>query len=68
MKETEISPSSLHQYVSVLVTKSDLIEDDLIDNRLDDPQAGSENLSSNDRRLIARSTAVSFIIKLCLKV
>ena len=33
--ENEMSPTTLHQYVSVLASKSDLIEDDLLDQQLD---------------------------------
>lgn len=33
--ENEMNPTTLHQYVSVLASKSDLIEDDLLDQQLD---------------------------------
>ncbi|EXB81611.1 hypothetical protein L484_014095 [Morus notabilis] len=35
VRENEMSPTSLHQYVSVLASKSELIEDDLLDHQLD---------------------------------
>lgn len=47
VRENEMSPTSLHQYVSVLASKSELIEDDLLDHQLD-------GLKSK-----ARTTAVS---------
>lgn len=36
VQEDEMRPSSLHQYVSVLVSSSDMIEDDLLDHQLDE--------------------------------
>lgn len=36
VQENEMSRSALQQYVSVLVSKSDVIEDDLLDSQLDE--------------------------------
>ena len=35
VRESELSPSALREYVSVLASKSELIEDDLLDCQLD---------------------------------
>ncbi|KAH7542063.1 hypothetical protein FEM48_Zijuj02G0033700 [Ziziphus jujuba var. spinosa] len=54
IQESEVSPSTLSQYVLVLASKCDLIEDDLLDNQLDGLQAN------------ARTTAVSsFLRRIC---
>ncbi|KAF7823301.1 Protein saal1 [Senna tora] len=42
IRETEMSPSSLDRHVSVLVTKVDLIEDELLNQPLDDSRHGNE--------------------------
>ncbi|KAM7528039.1 hypothetical protein LguiB_031449 [Lonicera macranthoides] len=54
VEENEMSPSTLHQYVSILVSKSDLIQEELIDHQLD----GSTTLSA---KLSARTTALKRI-------
>lgn len=58
VQESEISSSSL-QYVSVLVRKSDLIEDDLLDNQWDDYKESNLNSITSGAKLNARTTAVS---------
>lgn len=52
VRETEMSSSALQQYVSVLVSKSDVIEEDLLDCQL-----GGLGLK-------ARTTAVSYSVNL----
>lgn len=47
IRESEMSPSALHQYVLVLASKCDQIEDDLLESQLDCPRSN------------ARTTAVS---------
>lgn len=53
VEENEMNPSTLHQHVSILVSKSDLIQEELIDHQLD----GSTTFGA---KLSARTTAVSF--------
>lgn len=53
---TLMSSSSLHQYVSVFLSKSEVIEDELIDNPSDNCKDGA--------KLSARTTAVSFYTSL----
>lgn len=50
-----MSPSSLNQYVFVLVSKSDLIEDDLLDQQFistceETKTSGSSSIKSNSRK------------------
>jgi hypothetical protein len=59
VQENEMSQSSLSQYVSVLVSKSYLIEDDLLDHQLDDSSKGHEGLTTNCTKSNAITTAVS---------
>jgi hypothetical protein len=60
VQENEMSQSSLSQYVSVLASKSDLIEDDLLDRQLDDSSKGhKEGLTTYCTKSNAISTAVS---------
>ena len=59
VRENEMNQSSLFQYVSVLVSKSDLIKDDLLDYRLDDFSRGHEGLTTSCTKSNARTTAVS---------
>ncbi|KAA8550254.1 hypothetical protein F0562_001938 [Nyssa sinensis] len=60
VQESETSLSSLHQYVSVLVSKSDLIEEDMMDHQLDDSNEEHESLTPAGGKLNARTTVVSF--------
>lgn len=62
VRENEMNQSSLFQYVSVLVSKSDLIEDDLLDYRLDDFSRGHEGLTTSCTKSNARTTALRRII------
>ncbi|KAH9660289.1 ARM repeat superfamily protein [Citrus sinensis] len=55
VQEDEMRQSSLHQYVSVLVSSSDMIEDDLLDHQLDET---SHRIPCGFKRS-ARVTAVS---------
>ncbi|XP_059663371.1 uncharacterized protein LOC132309035 [Cornus florida] len=57
VQECELSASSLHQYVSVLVRKSDLIEEDLLDYQLDGSKEKHESLIISGARVDARTTA-----------
>ncbi|CAL8999762.1 unnamed protein product [Prunus brigantina] len=49
--ENEMSQSALQQYVSVLVSKSDVIEDDLLDSQLD--ELNSKARTTSLRRIIS---------------
>lgn len=59
VRETEMSPSSLHHYVSVLVGKLDLIEDELLNQQVE-PGHEQESLYSPGSAASARNTSVSF--------
>lgn len=59
VQENEMNRSSLFQYVSVLVGKSDLIEDELLDCQSDDLSKGHEDLTTSCTKSNARTTAVS---------
>ncbi|BBN67780.1 ARM repeat superfamily protein, partial [Prunus dulcis] len=50
VQENEMSRSALQQYVSVLVSKSDVIEDDLLDSQLD--ELNSKARTTSLRRII----------------
>ncbi|KAB1227344.1 Protein saal1 [Morella rubra] len=62
VRENEMSQPSLSQYVSVLVSKSDLIEDDLLDYQVDDSSKGPKGLTASCTKSNARTTAVSFCV------
>lgn len=64
VQENEMSQSSLSQYVSVLVSKSDLIEDDLLDHQLDDSSKGHEGLTTYCTKSNATITALRRIISI----
>ncbi|CAL5352689.1 unnamed protein product [Camellia sinensis] len=57
VQESQMSLSTLHQYVSVFVSKSELIEDELLDQQLDN--------CKDSAKLSARATAVSFYMSYC---
>ncbi|XVF19802.1 hypothetical protein REPUB_Repub11eG0142400 [Reevesia pubescens] len=61
VQEDEMSASSLRQYVLVLLSKSDLIEDDLFDHQFDENKE-NESLATCDRISNARILAVSFCL------
>lgn len=58
IRETEMSPSSVHHYVSVLVRKLDLIEDELLNQQVESGHE-QESLSSLGSTANARDTSVS---------
>lgn len=62
VRETEMSGSSLYRYVSVLVSKVDLIEDELLNQQLDDSRHGHESSSPPGSTADARFTSVSFLV------
>uniref|UniRef100_A0A2P2KG19 Uncharacterized protein MANES_04G010900 n=1 Tax=Rhizophora mucronata TaxID=61149 RepID=A0A2P2KG19_RHIMU len=64
VKENEMSLSSLRQYVLILVSKSDLIEDDLLDRQLDNLQEESKSSTSSGMKPNARRTAIERIIRI----
>lgn len=64
VQENEMNRSSLFQYVSVLVGKSDLIEDELLDCQSDDLSKGHEDLTPSCTKSNARTTAVRRIISI----
>ncbi|KAM4096564.1 hypothetical protein ACJW30_08G114400 [Castanea mollissima] len=64
VQENEMNRSSLFQYVSVLIGKSDLIEDELLDCQSDDLSKGHEGLTTSCTKSNARTTAVRRIISI----
>lgn len=56
--ENEMSQSALQQYVSVLVSKSDVIEDDLLDSQLD--ELNSKARTTSLRRIISLKSVDCF--------
>lgn len=59
IEETDMSPSTLHQLLSVLVSKSELIEEELFDHELDDSNGNHES-SNGHTELNPIIIAVSF--------
>lgn len=64
VKESEMSLSSLHQFVSVLVNKSDLIEDTLIDHQSDGCIEGDEITTSGAKFSAATTISLRRIISI----
>ncbi|RDX97919.1 hypothetical protein CR513_19238, partial [Mucuna pruriens] len=60
IRETELSPSSVHHYVSVLVRKLDLIEDELLNQQVE-PGHEQENLSFPGSTANARNTSLNLL-------
>lgn len=60
VRETEMSPSSVYHYVSVLVSKIDLIEDELLNQQIVCSSHEQASLSSPGPTADARNTSVSF--------
>lgn len=67
VQDGETSPSNLHQYISILASKSDLIEEELLDHQLAASNKDQESSTASGRNLRLRTAAVSFItlIKKC---
>lgn len=61
VRENEMSQSSLSQYVSVLASKSDLIEDILLDYQLDDCSDKDKGMTTSTKSN-AKTTAVSYYV------
>ncbi|GMI94552.1 hypothetical protein like AT5G22820 [Hibiscus trionum] len=57
VREDEMSTSSLRQIVSILLSKSDVIEDDLFDHQFDENK-NFESLATSGRKLNARTLAL----------
>ncbi|KVI09301.1 Armadillo-like helical [Cynara cardunculus var. scolymus] len=57
----EISPSNLHQYISILASKSDLIEEELLDHQLAASNKDQENATASGRTLLIRTAALKRI-------
>ncbi|KAK9279560.1 hypothetical protein L1049_013239 [Liquidambar formosana] len=64
VQESEMSLSSLHQYVSFLVSKSDLIEDNLLDHQLDDRNEEHEISTTSGTKFSARTISLRRIISI----
>ncbi|KAK2643508.1 hypothetical protein Ddye_025271 [Dipteronia dyeriana] len=62
VQEDEMSPSSLNQFISILVSKSDIIEDDLLDLQLDDCSQQDESLTPGRTNRDARTKALRRMI------
>ncbi|XP_014621517.1 protein saal1-like isoform X2 [Glycine soja] len=63
IRETEMSPSSVHHYVSVLVRKLDLIEDELLNQQVESGHE-QESLSYPGSTANARDTSLGRIISI----
>lgn len=61
VRESEMSPSNLHQYVSVLVSKSDLIEEELLDHQLSVANVDHESSTASGTKPNARNIALGRI-------
>ncbi|KAF2300723.1 hypothetical protein GH714_015334 [Hevea brasiliensis] len=64
VKENDMGLSNLHQYVLALVSKTDLIEDDLLDQKLDNPSEESKSLTSSNIKSYTRRTALRRIVSI----
>ncbi|MED6132918.1 hypothetical protein PIB30_023323 [Stylosanthes scabra] len=62
--ETEISPSSLYHYVSVLVNKTDVIEDELLNQQLVYSSRDREGVSSPASTVGATNTSLKKMISI----
>ncbi|XP_009769761.1 uncharacterized protein [Nicotiana sylvestris] len=60
IQKTEMSPSNLHQYVSILTSKSEVVEDELLNYDVDDTSEDHERSA----KLTARSFALNGIVEL----
>nr|AAS79588.1 hypothetical protein [Ipomoea trifida] len=56
VQEIELSPSQLHQYVSVITSETEVIEEELLDHQSND---SNEECGSSAAKLAARNVAVS---------
>ncbi|CAL1404099.1 unnamed protein product [Linum trigynum] len=63
VKETEMTISSLHQYVTVLVSKSDLIEDNFLGQQIDHVTMENSDSSRRNARSIALLSIVGILTK-----
>ncbi|CAK9186799.1 unnamed protein product [Ilex paraguariensis] len=63
VQEREMSPSSLHQYVSILVNKSEMIEELLFD-QIDDFNEEDEISNTSGAKATARATALNSIFSI----
>ncbi|KAM7260177.1 hypothetical protein ACFE04_015918 [Oxalis oulophora] len=64
VEEDKLSPSSLHELVSVFVSRADLIEDDLLDFKLKDSNDGpSEHPAKSNARTLALKRIISILNK-----
>ncbi|KAI9076221.1 hypothetical protein K1719_041794 [Acacia pycnantha] len=64
IRETEMSPSSLYRYVSVLAGRVDLIEDELLNQQLDDSGHGHESFHPPGSTADARITSLRRMISI----
>nr|XP_043631866.1 uncharacterized protein LOC122603265 isoform X2 [Erigeron canadensis] len=61
VQKGETSPSNLHQYTSILASKSDLIEEELLDHQLAASSNNQENSIASCRNLQIRTAALKRI-------
>ncbi|CAK7329263.1 unnamed protein product [Dovyalis caffra] len=64
VRENDMSLSSLHQYVLVLASKSEIIEDDLLNQQLDNSREETKDLISSSSKSNTRSTALGRIVSI----
>ncbi|KAF1882700.1 hypothetical protein Lal_00002880 [Lupinus albus] len=68
IRETEMSPSSVYSYVSVLVSKIDVIEDELLNQQIVYSSHEQASLSSSGSTADARNTSVSFYLRRIISI
>ncbi|XP_052489414.1 uncharacterized protein LOC105792305 isoform X2 [Gossypium raimondii] len=66
VREDEMSASNLRQYVFILLSKSDVIEDDLFDHQFDEKKE-NESLATSGRKSDARTLALRRITSILNK-
>ncbi|XP_031281745.1 uncharacterized protein LOC116140246 [Pistacia vera] len=67
VQEDKMSSSILHQYVSIIMSKSDVIEDDLLDHQLGDSSLEDKSITPCGTNSEARITALRSIINILNK-
>ncbi|XP_043704647.1 uncharacterized protein LOC122654569 [Telopea speciosissima] len=61
VKEDDMSPSNLHNYVAILVKNSDFIEEDLFDHQVEDSSEDFKSSSTSGRKSTLR-TALNHLV------
>ncbi|XP_071734901.1 uncharacterized protein [Rutidosis leptorrhynchoides] len=61
IQDNEMSRSDLHQYISIFASKSDLIEEELLDHQLADSNKDQDTATASGRNLNIRTAALKRI-------